>query len=367
MRKERSSNLEILRIVCMFMVVMSHFVGHGGSALMDGMTVNRIISLLVSPFGKICFDCFVALSTWFLVKSTFKAERFVKIWLQVLFYNLVFLALTCLLGGQYTYGITRYTWMGAFFPMIGNSHGFAAAYLAFYLTIPFLRLVSESVNKRQLAFLIGILLVTQSGVQIIGQIVEYTQPLASEILLFVLCYYISDYLHRFPSRWQSNVPVLVAVLLCEWFVTFLCWMLFSIYPEMRKTYILAMITGSEFFIGNVIAGYALFFLFDAIKIPVNRMINAAASTMFGVLLAHDHNYFRMVLWRVILKTDQWYYIPTASFVGRMIAVVVFVMLAGMILEALRQMIIERPVLKSKPFAMVCKFLDGCVPGGAQNG
>lgn len=362
-KKERYSNFEVLRILCMFLIVMHHFTVHGGAIGMEGMTANRIISLIILPLGKICFNCFVALSTWFLVKSTFKASRFLKIWFQVLFYNVVFLALAYKLGGVYAESITWKTWLGAILPICGNSHGYASAYMAFYLTIPFLKMVSDSIKKRQEVFLICILSITQLGVGMIGPIIGYMQPLVSEILLFVLCYYVSDYLQKYPFQWQNNSVLLTGVFLCVWFFTAFCRIWNAVHPEVWFTgYFANYVTGSELSVVNIIAGYALFLLFKNIRMPNNKAVNAVASTMFGILLAHDHNYFRPVLWKVLLKTDEWYYIPTAQFVGRMLAVTILIMTVGIVIEFLRQMLIERPLSKSKPVAMVSAFLDECASG-----
>ena len=120
------------------------------------------------------------------------------------------------------------------------------------------------------------------------------------------------------------------------------------------------VTVSELSYVNTIAGYALFLLFGTIEIPTSRTVNAVASTMFGVLLAHDHNYFRPILWKRFLKTDQWYYVPTVQFVGGMIAATVLIMTAGMVIDALRQTLLEKPIMKSKPIAMATALIDRCV-------
>ncbi len=181
--KIRKSNIELLRIVCMLMLIAHHYVVHGGAIGISEHTMNRTIAMMVLPAGKICFNCFVAISTWFLVNSKFKATKFLKVWFQVLFYNLVVLAGVQIIGGAES-GITYRQWIGAFLPIIGNSHGYAAAYLAFYLSLPFLEMVKIKINKNQLILFISILSLTQLGTTAIGPVIGYTQPMPSEILLF---------------------------------------------------------------------------------------------------------------------------------------------------------------------------------------
>lgn len=353
--KQRQSNIELLRIVCMFLIVLHHFVVHGGSIGMDGMLSNRTISLIILPAGKICFNTFVAISTWFLVKSSFKGSRFVKTWLQVLFYNVVILAVVCLIGGEYASGITWKNWFGSLFPMTGNSHGFAAAYLAFYLLTPFLKMITDHASKKQICMVIAVLAVTQLNTNLLGYIIGYTQPIVSEILLFVLCYFISYYLQEYPFKWQTNTVVLSVLLVGMWGLTAACRIWDSYHPgNWFVSFFANFVTGSELSYVNIVAGYALFLLACKVKLPYNKAINGIASTMFGVLLIHDHNYFRATLWHTIVKARDWYYIPAVNFTLKMVAVCLGVFLIGVAVDYLRQNLIEKNIMKSK---IVCSLVD----------
>lgn len=41
--EKRSSNFELLRILSMLMIVMHHYVGHGGFVLTSDLTLNKTI------------------------------------------------------------------------------------------------------------------------------------------------------------------------------------------------------------------------------------------------------------------------------------------------------------------------------------
>ena len=103
MKKQRSSNIELLRIICMFMIVIHHFMAHGhrpcaptiaekqgrngshfmahGGLWMLPTGINKIIVNFFMPFGKMAFVVFVVISCWFLTNSEFKGARFIKTWL----------------------------------------------------------------------------------------------------------------------------------------------------------------------------------------------------------------------------------------------------------------------------------------------
>ena len=80
MKKQRSSNIELLRIICMFMIVIHHFMAHGGLWMLP-TGINKIIVNFFMPFGKMAFVVFVVISCWFLTNSEFKGARFIKTWL----------------------------------------------------------------------------------------------------------------------------------------------------------------------------------------------------------------------------------------------------------------------------------------------
>jgi len=107
----RKSNVELCRIVCMLLIIAHHCSVHGGSMNID-IGMNKFISLFLIPGGKLGFDCFLAISTWFLVDQAFKMERFLKVWFEVLFYSVTFAIVACAMGTVFT----ARNWFSIFFP-----------------------------------------------------------------------------------------------------------------------------------------------------------------------------------------------------------------------------------------------------------
>ena len=345
-KNERSSNIELLRIICMLALVAHHLVVHGGSIALDGMPNNRIISLIILPVGKICFNCFVAISTWFLVKGRFQGVKFLKIWLETLFYNWVLMCVSALLQNGSGEPITFKNFFGACFPIIGNSHGYAASYLAFYLLVPFLQKLLVQLNQRQKVFIIVFLVITQICSGMMGAVIAYTQPLASEILLFVLCYAISDYLQQYPTQIQKKPLAMLGILVVLWGFTSFCRIMNGMNPEVWfYGYFANYVTGSEMSLVNIVAGYALFFLFYSITIHQSRCINRIATTTFGILLIHDHNYFRSILWNQLVKVPEWSTASTHVFIRNFVFATVVVFVLASIIDFTRQILVERWIMR----------------------
>ncbi len=319
---------------------------------------NKWFGLIFVPAGKICFDTFVAISAWFMVDTAFKASRFVKVWLEILFYNVVFLALTALLGDGYTNPVTFRQWLGAFFPMIGNTHGFAASFAVYCLIVPFLKFIADRLTKKSAGLLALILIVTQSMSQLFGSYIGYVQPMASEILLFVMFYFIAFYLKRWPLRIQNCKPLLAVIVFGLWGMLCYMWYRHSMDPTGFWPGFIIGVGGSEFSINNVVAGFALLLLVKDIKMPHMPVVNTIATTTLGILIYHDHNFFRPVVWHRFIKASTWYYVQPLQFIAYVVIATLAVFFVGVVLDLARQYLLERPITRSKAFTRICARIDG---------
>lgn len=187
----RESNIELLRIVCM-MIVGAHFVYYGG-ALSGTRGANQVLSSFLAIGGKVGFDCFIVVSAWFLVNSSFKIERFLKVWGQVLFYNVLFIlpVMMKILSGGTDIGIRES--FAAFFPIMGSSHGYACVYLLWYLLLPIMQILQKHCTDKQLLYMLGIMTVGLIGTHTVSVVTGFSQNvslMSNDLLLFVYIYYL---------------------------------------------------------------------------------------------------------------------------------------------------------------------------------
>lgn len=338
---KRKTNLELLRILCMILIIAHHCVGHGGAAYMNTCT-NRIIALFIVPGGKICFNTFLAMSAWFMVDHTFKMERFFKVWAQVFIYSVLFCIIAFLLGNPMTFK----DWFSMLFPIAGNSHGFAASYLAFYLLLPFLQKLTKNLTQKQTAWIVLLLLYFEVGTQLVGNFTQYFQPIPSELLLFIMCFFISYYLKKYPTKIQNSTKIMLCVFTMCWLLVCITMILFLIkIPENSFVIYMWNIIKDESSIINIIGGYTLFFIFYNINIPQNDKINRIAKHTFGVLLIHDNNFFRGILWLNLVKTSQWYY--NTYFILLVIFYSVGIFVIGTLIDFIREIIFKKYLFNSK--------------------
>ena len=80
----REGNIELLRIVCMLIILGHHLAWHG-VAMQSPLRENRAIATFLFAGGMTGVNCFVMITGYFL--APFKSKRFFATILQTLFYS----------------------------------------------------------------------------------------------------------------------------------------------------------------------------------------------------------------------------------------------------------------------------------------
>ena len=295
----RKTNIELMRLICMILLIMHHYIGHGGVLSLDSLPVNLALGVLIAPLGKICFNAFLVVSCWFLTEQEFKSYRFVKLWLMSLFYSAAIMLIVSCVWGGYSFAQC----MGAFFPILGYNHGFAATYLVFYLCIPFLKRIVAECSSKQLLFVIVVLCLIQPLAKDASVVFLYQQPYTSELLLFVLIFFLVYLIKKIhPLLIDSNL-LLCGILLATIMIGALLRLLSIYYPANVFIVYSAARVADESCVLNIISGLCVFFIFHNIEIKYNPFINSLGGCAYAVLLIHDNNYLRPYFWTNICRTN----------------------------------------------------------------
>ena len=87
MKKERNSNIELLRIVAMIAIVSGHLISQGGDI---SYLSTRIISIFLGSAARIAVNIFLFIGVYYMVDSDFKIERVLNLWGQLFLYTSCF-------------------------------------------------------------------------------------------------------------------------------------------------------------------------------------------------------------------------------------------------------------------------------------
>ncbi|MBR3653941.1 MAG: acyltransferase family protein [Elusimicrobia bacterium] len=308
--KERLSNIELLRIISMFMIVLSHYNFHGiisnSNIFSQGSFFNQII-LSGCILGKIGVGLFFSITGFFLCQQ----KKFVfpkKFFSTILFYSLISLVIVsiCTLAhvdvGMDAKKMIILIVQSLFTPVTGGVWWFATAYFALVLFCTQINRFMILLNKK--GFLLSILCLFVFC-NLLGNLGSNLHDLEKAIFY----YFIGAYIHLFMSDKLTKTYIYSGVIaICGLFINAVGWFLCHSSDSIVRavSYIITQINEPI-----VVASLLYFSVNTCIK--SNKIINTFASFTFGVYLFHEFPYTRMLLWNVLLNPSdlylQKYYFP----------------------------------------------------------
>lgn len=300
-KTKRNPNFELLRIVAMLMVISLHYLGKGGLLILpheEGyLPVNTTLAQFLEALAYPATNLYVMITGYFCVKSSFKIERIVKIWIQVFTYSFgIFLIM--LLIGRITIGDISDIYQFALYalPITSRHYWFATFYLVFYLISPFLGKMITKLSQTAHFTLMIVLIVLFS--KLIPNVV-YTAyswddtgaGIAWFVVLFVISSYISLYVPEDNKKLKYIcVPVVCAILSVAnlWIFTFIS----------EKTGKLVGLVSRPYNYNSLltlISSVAIFMFFRNLKIKEGAFANVVrfvSPLTFGIYLIHEHDLVR---------------------------------------------------------------------------
>ncbi len=143
----RLSNIEILRLVCILLIVGAHV---SGAYWKDLLFLEREIVLLYNSFSGMAVTLFVLISGYFGI--TFKKSKLFTLVNIVWFYSVVL----CLFKISIT-GFNSQETLRSFFPVLSCKYWFATCYVIIFVLSPFINKLLGNLTKSQFRWLIIIL------------------------------------------------------------------------------------------------------------------------------------------------------------------------------------------------------------------
>ena len=332
----RNSAIELLRILAMGMIVLSHICCHSGfDSTYSLLSVNRLF-VQFGYLGNLGVAVFLMISGYF--QSPFQTRTLSRLLAQVWFYS-IGLFLVCRFGFGYGYS-SDMLWQ-VFLPTVYNEYWFFTAYMVLYLLSPFLNTMLRSLSRGQHRTMLAVMAFLWVMIPTLTKQHLY----GAELAQFLLYYCLGAYLRRYPDnrfqkkglRWAAAVGAfavlygLTVVLgYCERFT-----------PE-------AFGTSQRFYDRNglpvLIAALGLFTLAAYGKPFANSFVNAVGGCTFGVYLIHDNPVVRELLWKHWLHWGD--YFTSGSFIPRLMGSVILVYAACTAIEWLRQKTVAKPMEKA---------------------
>lgn len=329
--KLRESNIELLRIVAMFLVVLSHFYVHGRWPIVETISFNNV-AIYALDVGEIGVTAFVLISGYFLIEQSFDLTKLVKLVLQMWFYGIGLLVFAYMFDTRVI--TSKYFW-GSILPFY-SLNWFAKAYLLLYLLFPVLNRFVKYYNQRKLE---AFILVFGFVWTVLPACWLYEYGNQRVTLMFIYC--IGAYFCIYGCKLLENIKRAFVLSLVS-YLTILGTVILLWEARLQNPFFIGK-QASFLALNSVLVllcGIGLFFIFKTIRLESTN-VNRIAKTMFGVYLIHDNPLISAWIWNGVLRIHQFY--NSDFLIPISVICSVLVMIACSCIDYLRIEFIEKPL------------------------
>lgn len=335
-KKERISNFELMRIIAMLLIVLSHYCVHGGYTF-DGMSVNYVLVKSLGSFGKVGVALFVGISGYFSCTGKFNLKRIVLLVAETFIYSITLYFIVWI-------GVSKENFSGSgllfnCFPVIYTKYWFVSCYFALCIVAPLLNIIIKNLSEKQMKTVIIVGFIMYSFIPTFNIQDSFYY---SDLIMFMLYYITAAYIRFYGGKTERKkfyvIGLIISVLLIlpsKMALNFVQ----EIIPFLQNKW-------EDFTALNSVLVFAIFYfsmcLCKTQKPFRNKFVNLIAAHAFGVYLIHDNYYVRNVLWSKFLKNPEFALKSPHIFVIHMIISVVGVFVVCILIDMLRKIILEKP-------------------------
>ena len=346
----RASNLELLRILCMLLIIGDHLTGQSGIA--DYTTLPSSFAFcLVGCGSRIACSVFVLIGGWFLCEQPYKTRRPLSLWLSLWLYTVPVTLLCKLAGLDVSWGALRW----AAFPASTRQLWFISDYLLLLLCVPLLSRLLRGLSRPAHRGLLAVLAVP---LIVYPTLFGENGAVSDTAWMFLYEYLLIAYLRRWPdNRLAHLLQHRAAALGLGLGLPLLNTILRAVLETRGLTdgkafQYMAYYRTALGALPNLLAALALFYLFKGLDLGCVRWVNALAGTTLGVYILHQVPAFRGFLWNGLLQAEAQH-----GSVGYTLLAILAVFLGCAAVDALRTALVMRPLENTRPFKALCEKGD----------
>ncbi len=299
--KTRDSQFELLRIICMILIILHHYSVHGGFDKFgfNNLSKNGVIIQILSLWGSLACNIFIMITGYYMIKSKIKYKKIILLLAEMTFYSL---GISLII---YINELMKNTTTLAEFPIImfikscipliyGN--WFTIFYIIIYFLSPYLNKLILALNKKETQKLI---ITSTILISVIPSIFfDSIWHRFSSLGIMIVSYFIGAYVRLYLNEEKKTIYTILMVacnvlLICSVIVIDILGVRFKSDTLINNA---TYFKGSSNIISFIVAISIFLYFRNNVKLK-SKTVNFIASSVLGVYLIHDNDYIRPILWK----------------------------------------------------------------------
>lgn len=278
---QRNSNIELMRIICILLVIAGHYYYHG--VWENGISPENTIFLKIFGGGsKLAVNCFVLITGYF--GANIESKRVISLIRDRWFYSIFLTIILVVIGIS---DLSGKLLIRTLFPLVTCRHNYITVFVMLYFFIPFINKWIATLGKKNLEKFLIITLIFISILPTLypGFSNNTYAYIFWMIILFCIGRYMGEYHLQLP--WKSIFLIAIGVLMI---CTFVIEPRVGMYGENYAI-------GMQYSFPLLVASVSLLGIFINLKMPYNKTINWLAKSTFAVYILHDDPDVRVYIWK----------------------------------------------------------------------
>jgi surface polysaccharide O-acyltransferase-like enzyme len=339
MKKERKTNIELLRIIAMILIISFHYV-YKSNFTFEELSVNSFIVKVFYMFGELGVNLFILITGYFMVTGKFSVKKLIYLIIEVNFYYLLSILIGQKLGTiQLT---TAKDYMMIFFPTIHARYWFITAYIIVYILSPYLNILIQNMKKKEYQRLLMILLLIWCIIPtIFGVFYNTTENMLfySRLIWLIVMYLVGAYIKLYPieifSKKRNSILCAILTFACMLVSIVIIYKFKNIFEKLGTTEIAYFWTPNTMLM--FLLSVSIFEIFLNIKMKSIKIVNIIASTTLGIYMIHD-GVLQRYIWDTIFKTTEHLSNNSWKIIIDIMIATIIIFIAGTIIDLIRQFI-----------------------------
>ena len=304
--KQRNVGIDILRIVSMIFIIILHILMQGGvlsAFLNQGLQVGYYFLNIVYVIAYCGVNCFALVSGYVGWQSTFRIEKIIKLWANVIFWS-VGVSLVLFVYNNEFFSIKEAISM--FLPLIRGRYWFFNAYFVMFMFSPLLNHLIKTLPKRTFQYFLLAVVVVFCVIPFLalGNDIFRMQS-GFEFPWLMVMYLVGGYFSKYPVTIKKPYKCIVA-----FFGFNLFNFMFKCLTELITTKLFGTASHGDLFLSYtspIAVGEAVCLLlcFSNLKIKNKTLVKTVAfvtPSIFSVYIIHVHP---IVFWNILKDSFTW--------------------------------------------------------------